>query len=83
MKARCQGPKTQKTGLKNAKILQEAYPTDLEASLSDGLLQFSGFLNTDVVKKSLEVTTASVPATSSVPSRIDSDDEAIITKDDD
>ena len=69
--------------MKSAKILQEAYPTDLEASLSDELLQFSGFLNTDFVQKSLEVTTASVPATSSAPSTIDSDDEAIITKDDD
>ena len=76
MKVRCQGPKTQKTGLKSAKSFQEAYPADLEASLSDGLLQFSSFLNTDVVKKPLEVTTASVPATSSVPSTIDSDDEA-------
>ena len=84
--ASCESSRTfqlKKCMIKSAQILQEAYPTDLEVSLSDELLQFSGFLNTDFVKKSLEVTTASVPATSSVPSTIDSDDEAVITKDDD
>ena len=34
-----------------AENLQMAYPTDLEASLPDELLQFSSFLNTDFGKK--------------------------------
>jgi hypothetical protein len=38
----------------NAKKLQKSYPTDLEASLSDELVQFSGFLNTEFAKKSLD-----------------------------
>ena len=42
--------------VKSAEILQIAYPTDLEANLLDELLQFSSFLNTEFVKKSLDVT---------------------------
>ena len=34
-----------------AENLQMAYPTDLEVSLPDELLQFSSFLNTDFGKK--------------------------------
>ena len=64
--------------VESAKILQEAYPTDLEASLSD-------FLRTNFVMKSLDVTTAS--ATSNSPAMDDtssdeSDDEDDLTKDD-
>ena len=48
-----------------AKNVQNAYPTDLEASLPDELLQFSSFLNTEFVKKSLEATASpTIPATS-------------------
>ena len=54
--------------IKSAKILQEAYPNDLEASLSDELLQFSAFLNTEFVKKSLEVATTSDAERSSASS---------------
>ena len=65
--------------------------TDLEASLSDELVQFSGFLNTEFAKKSLDATTSSaVPANSSAqamidtfPDESDDDDLAVITKDDD
>jgi hypothetical protein len=67
--------------VESAKILQEAYPTDLEASLSDELVQFSGFLRTNFVMKSLDVTTAS--ATSNSPAMDDtSSDESDLTKDD-
>ena len=34
----------------NAERLRQAYPTDLEASLSDELLKFSAFLKTDFAK---------------------------------
>ena len=40
--------------IQSAKKLQKSYPTDLEASLSDELVQFSGFLNTEFAKKSLD-----------------------------
>jgi hypothetical protein len=71
--------------VESAKILQEPYRTDLEASLSDELVQFSGFLRTNFVMKSLDVTTAS--ATSNSPamnntSSDESDDEDDLTKDD-
>ena len=69
-----------------AKNLQNAYPTDLEATLPDELLQFSSFLNTEFVKKSLEA----IPATSSaaMPETFPDDSEetesvTVVTKDDD
>ncbi len=43
----------------SAKSLQESLPTDLEDSLFDELLQFSGFLNTEFAKKALDATTPS------------------------
>ncbi|CAB4009512.1 Hypothetical predicted protein, partial [Paramuricea clavata] len=61
--------------VESAKIHQEAYPTDLEASLSDELVQFSGFLRTDFAMKSLDVT---ITASASD----ESDDEDDLTKDD-
>ena len=36
--------------IQSAKSLHEAYPMDLGACLSDELLQFSGFLNTEFAK---------------------------------
>ena len=73
--------------------LQNAYPADLEDSLSDELLQFSSFLNTDFVKKLLEATASpTIPATSSAAMPETSSDEsdseetesvAVVTKDDD
>ena len=63
-----------------------AYPTDFEATLPDELLQFSSFLNTEFVKKSLEA----IPATSSaaMPETFPDDSEetesvTVVTKDDD
>ena len=71
--------------VESAKILQEAYPTDLEASLSDELVQFSGFLRTDFAMKSLDhVTTASATSSPAMndTSSDESDDEDDLTKDD-
>ncbi len=70
--------------VESAKILQEAYPTDLEASLSDELVQFSGFLRTDFAMKSLDVTTASATSSPAMndTSCDESDDEDDLTKDD-
>jgi hypothetical protein len=49
----------------------KSHTTDLEASLSDELVQFSGFLNTAFVKKSLDATTRlAVPANSSAQAMI-------------
>ena len=50
--------------IKSAKSLQEAFPSDLEASLSDELLQCSSFLNTEFAKKALDIT---APSHSSTP----------------
>ena len=73
--------------------LQNANPEDLEDSLSDELLQFSTFLNTDFAKKSLQATASpTIPSTSSVPmpeSETSSDESAneetesvaVVTKD--
>ena len=77
--------------IQSAKKLQKSYPTDLEASLSDELVQFSGFLNTEFAKKSLDaITPSAVPENSSAqamidtfPDESDDDDLAVITKDDD
>ena len=53
----------------SAEWLREAYPIDLEASLSDELLQFSAFLKTDFDKRSLDAATSPVaPAACPVPS---------------
>ena len=71
--------------VESAKILQEAYPTDLEASLSDELAQFSGFLRTYFAMKSLDhVTTASATSSPAMndTSSDESDDEDDLTKDD-
>ena len=40
--------------IESAKSLQEAFARDLEASLSDELLQCSSFLNTEFAKKALK-----------------------------
>ena len=69
--------------VENAKRLQEAYSNDIEASLSEELLQFSAFLNTDFVKKKLEVTATSHPDRPSVPSSRVSDDKTVKQDDDD
>ena len=45
--------------IQSAKSLHEAYPMDLEACLPDEVLKFSGFLNTEFAKKSLDATTSS------------------------
>ncbi len=70
--------------VESAKILQEAYPTDLEASLSEELVQFSGFLRTDFAMKSLDVTTASATSSPAMndTSYDESDDEDDLTKED-
>ena len=52
--------------VESAKILQEEYPTHLEASLSDELVQFSSFLHTDFAMKSLDVTTASATSSQAI-----------------
>ena len=69
----------------NAERLSEAYPTDLEASLSDELLQFSAFLKTDFVERSLDATTSAVaPAAFPIPSVAETsldDAEPVVTKD--
>ena len=54
--------------LSSAVWLREAYPTDLEASLSDELLQFSAFLKTDFAERSSDAATSpAAPAVSPVP----------------
>lgn len=75
--------------------LQNAYPEDLEDRLSDELLQFSIFLNTNFAEKSLQATASpTIPSISSVPmpeSETSSDESAneetesvaVVTKDDD
>ena len=68
---------------KSAKSLQESFPTDLEDSLCDELLQFSGFLNTEFAKKALDATTpsdSSMPGISSDQSI--EDDDIDVTEDD-
>ena len=70
----------------NSERLRQAYPTDLEASLSDELLQFSAFLKTDFAKRSLAAATSPVaPAASPVPNVAETsldDAEPVVTKDD-
>ena len=70
--------------VKIAEIIQKANHTDLEAS--DELSQFSSFLNTELVKKSLDVIASpAIPATSSVPAitEVSLDEVAVVTEDDD
>ena len=71
--------------VKCAKFLQEEYPTDLEASLSDELVQFSSFLHTDLSMKSLDVTTASATSSQAIydTSSDKSDDEDDLKDDND
>ena len=68
---------------------EESFPTDLETSLPDELLQFSGFLNTEfaIAKKALDASTpsafdSSTPAIFSDQS-IEDDGIDVITEDDD
>ena len=63
--------------IESAKSLQEAFPRDLEASLSDELLQCSSFLNTEFAKKALNTTPShsSTPAISLDQTNNDSDTE--------
>ena len=66
----------------NTERLRQAYLTDLEASLSDELLQFSAFLKTDFAKRSLDAATSPVaPAALPAPSVAETILE--VTKDDD
>ena len=71
----------------NSERLRQAYPTDLEASLSDELLQFSAFLKTDFAKRSLDAVTSPVaPAASPVPNVAETsldDADPAVTKDND
>ncbi len=65
--------------------LQESFPTDLEDSLCDELLQFSGFLNTEFARNALDATTPS--ASDSLTPGISSDqsiedDDIDVTEDD-
>ena len=53
--------------VKSSKNLQEAFPSDLEAHLSDELLQCSSFLNTEFAKKALDTTDTTVSSHSSTP----------------
>ena len=71
--------------VESAKILQEEYPTDLEASLSDELVQFSSFPCTDFAMKSLDVTTASATSSQAIndTSSDKSDDEDDLKDDND
>ena len=70
----------------NAERLRQAYPTDLEASLSDELLQFSAFLKPEFAKRYLDAATSPVaPAAFPVPSEAETsfdDAEPVVTKDD-
>ena len=64
--------------IKSAKSLQEAFPSDLEASLSDELLQRSSFLNTELAKKVFDITAhshSSTPFVSLDETNEDSDTE--------
>ena len=72
----------------NAERLCQAYATELEASLSDELLQFSAFLKTDFAKRSLDAATSPIaPAAFPVPSvaetSLDDAAEPVVTKDED
>ena len=66
--------------IKSAKSLQEAFPSDLEASLSDESLQCSSFLNTEFAKKALDITTPSHSSTPTVS--LDETNEDSDTEDD-
>lgn len=58
--------------------MQKAFPSDLEASLCDELLQCSSFLNTEFAKKALDTTApshSSTPAVSLDETNEDSDTE--------
>ena len=61
----------------SAEWLREAYPIDLEASLSDELLQFSAFLKTDFAERLSDAPAVS-PAQSVAPTSRD-DAEPVIT----
>lgn len=47
--------------LKNLPADQISLPTDLKTSLSDELLHFSAFLNTEFAERSLDLTTVALP----------------------
>ena len=69
----------------SAKSLQESFPTDLEDSLCDELLQFSGFLNTEFAKKTLDATAPSASDSSTPGISSDQsieDDDIDVTEDD-
>jgi hypothetical protein len=57
----------------------KSHTTDLEASLSDELVQFSGFLNTAFVKKSLDVTKRLADVTKRLAVPANSSAQAMIT----
>ena len=59
--------------IQSAKSLHEANPMDLEACLPDEVLKFSGFLNTEFAKKSLDATTSSSVAETDTSSGNDND----------
>ncbi len=64
---------------------EESFPTDLEDSLCDELLQFSGFLNTEFAKKGLDATTPSASDSSTPGISSDEfieDDDIDVTEDD-
>ena len=69
----------------NAERLCQAYATELKASLSDELLQFSAFLKMDFAKRSLDAATSPIaPAAFRVPSVAETsldDAEPVVTKD--
>ena len=52
--------------VKSSKSLQETFPSDLEASLSDELLQCSSFFNTEFAKKALDTTASSHSSTPAI-----------------
>ena len=69
--------------IKSSKNLQEAFPSDLEAHLSDELLQCSSFLNTQFAKKALDTTDTTVSSHSSTPAiSFDETNENSDTEDD-
>jgi hypothetical protein len=69
--------------------MEESFPTDLETSLPDELLQFSGFLNTEfaIAKKALDASTPSALDSSTAAifsdQSIEDDGIDVITEDDD
>ena len=71
---------TNEEEIKSAKSLQEAFPSDLEASLSDELLQRSSFLNTELAKKVFDITAHSHSSTPFVS--LDETNEGSDTEDD-